>query len=31
MLWMENMENVSEEYNQNIWEPNYMFENEEYR
>ncbi|XP_017605898.1 transcription factor bHLH35-like isoform X1 [Gossypium arboreum] len=30
MLWMENMENVSEEYNQNIWEPNYVFENEEY-
>ncbi|MBA0719114.1 hypothetical protein Golax_006820 [Gossypium laxum] len=30
MLWMENMENVSEEYNQNIWEPNYAFENEEY-
>lgn len=27
---MENMENVSEEYNQNIWEPNYVFENEEY-
>ncbi|KAA3490177.1 transcription factor bHLH35-like isoform X2 [Gossypium australe] len=30
MLWMENMQNVSEEYNQNIWEPNYVFENEEY-